>query len=158
MQENRAFDHDYGMLRGVRGFGDSHPIVLPSGQPVWNQADGSTVTQPFRPDVGNLALTFIEDLDHSWDGTHEMFNNGNWDQWVPAKTTTCMAHMKRSDLPFHYALADAFTVCDAYHAQCSVQPIPSATTCGPAGTATTVRPGADLTAGRQLPLRARRTA
>jgi phospholipase C len=115
MQENRSFDHYYGVLRGVRGFGDPHPIVLPSGEPVWNQADGSTVTQPFRPNVGNLALTFIEDLDHSWDGTHEMFNDGNWDQWIPAKTTTCMAHMKRSDLPFHYALADAFTVCDAYH-------------------------------------------
>jgi phospholipase C len=42
-----------------------------------------------------------------------MFNGGNWDQWLPSKTTTCMAHMQRSDLPFHYALADAFTVCDA---------------------------------------------
>ena len=41
-----------------------------------------------------------------------MLNGGNWDQWLPAKTTTCMAHMERSDLPFHYALADAFTVCD----------------------------------------------
>ena len=29
-----------------------------------------------------------------------------------------MAHLVRSDLPFHYALADAFTICDAYH--CSV--------------------------------------
>jgi phospholipase C len=44
-----------------------------------------------------------------------MFNGGKWDQWLPAKTTTCIAHMKRSDLPFHYTLADTFTVCDAYH-------------------------------------------
>jgi phospholipase C len=115
MQENRSFDHYFGVMRGVRGFGDPHPITLPSGQPVWYQADGTTVVPPFRPDVGNLALTFIEDLDHSWDGTHQMFNGGNWDQWLPAKTTTCMAHMKREDLPFHYALADAFTVCDGYH-------------------------------------------
>jgi phospholipase C len=115
MQENRAFDHYFGVLRGVRGFGDPHPVTLPSGSPVWYQADGATVVPPFRPDVHNLALTFIEDLDHSWDGTHQMFNGGNWDQWLPAKTTTCMAHMKRSDLPFHYALADAFTVCDGYH-------------------------------------------
>ena len=115
MQENRSFDHYYGVMRGVRGFGDPHPIVLPSGQPVWYQAEGSSVVPPFRPDVGNLALTFIEDLDHSWDGTHQMFNDGNWDQWLPAKTTTCMAHMERADLPFHYALADAFTVCDGYH-------------------------------------------
>ncbi|MGZ4184804.1 MAG: phosphocholine-specific phospholipase C [Solirubrobacteraceae bacterium] len=114
MQENRSFDHYYGVLRGVRGFGDPHPAMLPSGKPVWYQADGSTVVPPFRPDVGHdLALTFIEDLDHSWDGTHQMLNGGNWDQWIPAKTTTCMAHMDRADLPFHYALADAFTVCDA---------------------------------------------
>jgi phospholipase C len=115
MQENRAFDHYFGVMRGVRGFGDPHPAVLPSGRPVWYQADGAAVVPPFRPDAGNLALTFIEDLDHSWDGTHQMFNGGNWDQWLPAKTTTCMAHMDRSDLPFHYALADAFTVCDGYH-------------------------------------------
>jgi phospholipase C len=115
MQENRSFDHYYGVLRGVRGYGDPHPVTLPSGKPVWFQAEGSTVVPPFRPDVGNLALTFIEDLDHSWDGTHEMFNGGKWDQWLPSKTTTCMAHMERQDLPFHYALADAFTVCDGYH-------------------------------------------
>ena len=115
MQENRSFDHYFGVLRGVRGFGDPHPVTLPSGKSVWYQTEGSTVVPPFRPDVGNLALTFIEDLDHGWDGTHQMFNGGNWDQWLPATTTTCMAHMERSDLPFHYALADAFTVCDANH-------------------------------------------
>ena len=35
MQENRSFDHYFGTLRGVRGFGDPRPIDLPSGQPVW---------------------------------------------------------------------------------------------------------------------------
>ena len=121
-QENRSFDHYFGALRGVRGFGDPHPATLPSGKPVWFQADGGTVVPPFHPTdpsgAPNLALTFIEDLDHNWNPTHQMFNGGNWDQWLPTKTTTCMAHMERSDLPFHYALADAFTVCDGYH--CSV--------------------------------------
>jgi phospholipase C len=121
-QENRSFDQYFGVMRGVRGFGDPHPATLPSGSPVWFQAEGATVVPPFRPvpepPALNLALTFIEDLDHSWDTTHQMFNGGNWDQWLPAKTTTCMAHMQRSDLPSHYALADAFTVCDGYH--CSV--------------------------------------
>jgi phospholipase C len=116
MQENRSFDHYYGVMRGVRGFGDPHPATLPTGRPVWYQSDGTDVVLPFRPDVGgDLALTFIEDLDHGWDTTHEMLNGGNWDQWIPAKTATTMAHMERADLPFHYALADAFTVCDAYH-------------------------------------------
>ena len=123
MQENRSFDHYFGVMRGVRGFGDPHPVTLPSGKSAWYQADGSSVTLPFRPNVtgdpdvkdDNLALLFIQDLDHSWDGTHQAFNGGDWDQWIPAKTTTCMAHLERKDLPFHYTLADAFTVCDGYH-------------------------------------------
>ena len=73
---------------------------------------------PFRPPVDDLGMAFIQDLDHSWDGQHEAFNAGRYDRWVPAKTSTTMAHLRRSDVPFHYALADAFTVCDAYH--CSV--------------------------------------
>src|SRR6185437_3333078 len=83
-QENRSFDHYFGVMRGVRGFGDPHPVTLPSGRPVWFQADGATVVPPFRPvptDDDSLALTFIEDLDHSWDPTHRMFNSGKWDQW-----------------------------------------------------------------------------
>jgi phospholipase C len=115
MQENRSFDHYYGVLRGVRGFGDPHPVTLPAGNPVWYQADGGNVTLPFRPDVEDLALVFIEDLAHDWDTTHEAFDAGNWDQWIPSKGTTSMAHLERKDLPFHYALADAFTICDAYH-------------------------------------------
>ncbi len=83
-------------MRGVRGFGDPHPVTLPSGKPVWHQAEGSTAVPPFRPNVGNLALTFIEDLDHTWDGTHQMFNDGNWDRWLPAKTTACTNHLPRN--------------------------------------------------------------
>ncbi len=115
MQENRAFDHMFGTMRGVRGFGDPHPAVLPSGKPVWHQPDGRRDVLPFRPDVDDLGLAFVQDLDHSWNGQHEAFHGGRWDQWIPAKGTTTMAHLERRDMPFHYALADAFTVCDAYH-------------------------------------------
>src|SRR5262249_48676651 len=45
MQENRSFDHYFGSLRGVRGFGDPHPALQPSGRSVWNQ-DG---VLPFHP-------------------------------------------------------------------------------------------------------------
>ena len=38
MQENRSFDHYFGAMRGVRGFGDRFPIPLPAGKPVWQQA------------------------------------------------------------------------------------------------------------------------
>jgi len=37
MQENRSFDHYFGMLNGVRGFGDPRPLRLPGGRSVWAQ-------------------------------------------------------------------------------------------------------------------------
>ncbi len=70
---------------------------------------------PFHPDAPNLGLQFLEDLPHGWTDTHDAWNGGKYDQWVPSKGTTTMAYLTRDDIPFHYALADAFTVCDAYH-------------------------------------------
>jgi phospholipase C len=119
MQENRSFDHYFGTLRGVRGFGDPHPVTLPSGKAVWYQNDGGANggkdVLPFHPDAPDLGLQFLEDLPHDWDSTHGALNQGRYDRWVPTKSTTSMAHLTRDDIPFHYALADAFTVCDAYH-------------------------------------------
>ncbi len=116
MQENRSFDHYFGTLRGVRGFSDPRAATLPSGNSVWQQPDGNGgFVMPFHPKKKNLGLVFLEDLAHDWDSTHAAWNNGNYDQWVPNKGTTTMAHYKRDDIPFHYALADAFTICDAYH-------------------------------------------
>src|SRR6266446_383703 len=66
MQENRAFDHYFGTLRGVRGFGDPRPAFLPSGRSVWFQPDGSGVVLPFRPTAPDLGLQFIEDTPHGW--------------------------------------------------------------------------------------------
>ena len=115
MQENRAFDHYFGTLRGVRGYGDPRTISLPNGNPVWYQPNGNNYLLPFHPGAPNLGLQFIEDLPHDWKSTHGAWNAGKYDQWVPNKGTTAMAHLVRSDIPFHYALADAFTICDAYH-------------------------------------------
>ncbi|MEW2179196.1 phosphocholine-specific phospholipase C [Streptomyces sp. NPDC005406] len=116
MQENRSFDHYFGTMNGVRGFGDPRPVTLPSGKPVWHQQDGlGKEVLPFRPPADKLGMQFLRDLNHDWAGGHRAFNKGAYDQWVPAKTATAMAHLTREDIPFHYALADAFTVCDAYH-------------------------------------------
>jgi phospholipase C len=118
MQENRSFDHYFGTMRGVRGYGDPRAIRLPSGDSVWSQPNGSSPVLPFHPDAPDLGLQFLEDLPHGWTDQHKAWNGGKYDQWVPAKGTTTMAYLTRADMPFHYALADAFTVCDAYH--CSV--------------------------------------
>jgi phospholipase C len=115
MQENRSFDHYFGTLRGVRGYGDPRAVTLPSGKNVFHQPDGTGEVLPFHPDVDNAGLAFLEDLDHGWDGGHQALNHGLYDQWVPVKHAPTMAYLTRADIPFHYALADAFTICDAYH-------------------------------------------
>ncbi|SEO69101.1 phospholipase C [Actinacidiphila rubida] len=115
MQENRSFDHYFGSLRGVRGFGDPRPVTLESGKSVWHQSDGTKDVLPYHPDAEDLGMQFIEGLNHDWIGGHQAFNGGKYDRWIPAKGTGTMAHLTRDDIPFHYALADAFTICDAYH-------------------------------------------
>src|SRR5215469_1736862 len=52
MQENRSFDHYFGTLRGVRGFGDPRAVTLPTGKSVWHQPDPTNpdgYVLPFHP-------------------------------------------------------------------------------------------------------------
>lgn len=116
MQENRSFDHYFGTLRGGRGYGDKTAVTLPGGKPVFNQpiAAGAGEVLPFHPDSSNLGLQFLRDLPHGWADGQGAFHGGLYDRWVPFKGTTTMAYLKRDDIPFHYQLADAFTICDAY--------------------------------------------
>jgi phospholipase C len=117
MQENRAFDHYFGSLRGVRGFDDPRPLMLPSGQPVWRQPRDVGVTDaiaPFRLNSETTSAECMMSLDHSWKGQHSLWKNH--DAWIPVKGHLTMGYFTREDLPFYYALADAFTICDGYHA------------------------------------------
>ena len=115
MQENRSFDHYFGTLHGVRGFGDPRALRLPDGRPVWYQpSSGGSYVLPFHLDVRNTCAQTMHDLNHDWKGAQRPWQN--WDGWVKEKTTATMGYFRRADLPFHYALADAFTICDGYHA------------------------------------------
>ncbi|WP_249998111.1 phosphocholine-specific phospholipase C [Actinoplanes sp. M2I2] len=114
MQENRSFDHYFGTLRGVRGFADPHPVRLPTGKSVWHQPHGDSELLPFRPEVPDMGDTFLPDPPHGWNDTHDAWNGGRYDRWVPNKGVQTMTHHTRADLPYHFALADAFTVCDNY--------------------------------------------
>ncbi|WP_426505037.1 phosphocholine-specific phospholipase C [Dactylosporangium sp. McL0621] len=115
MQENRSFDHYFGTLRGVRGYADPHPAKLADGRSVFHQPDGDGEVLPFRPEVRDMGKTFLPDPPHGWNDTHGAWNGGRYDGWVPNKGVTTMTHHTRKDLPYQYALADAFTVCDNYH-------------------------------------------
>jgi len=114
MQENRSFDHYFGKLRGVRGFDDKQILVYPNGNNIFQQPDTA------RTDLGyllpyNLTDQTDGDLDHSWTGDHAARNGGAWNNWVAAKSEETMGYFTRNEIPFQYAVADAFTVCDGYH-------------------------------------------
>jgi phospholipase C len=116
MQENRSFDHYFGTMAGVRGFDDPRAITTPAGRPVWYQPDASGgYVLPFHFDVKNTSALQVG-TNHSWKGSQTTWQG--WDAWVKQKTALSMGYFDRADVPFYYALADAFTICDAYH--CSV--------------------------------------
>ncbi|MGA0609627.1 phosphocholine-specific phospholipase C [Caldimonas sp. KR1-144] len=114
-QENRSFDHYFGTLRGVRGFGDPRAVKLPSGKPVWHQPAGAGEVLPYRPPVEHLGAHYLPDPPHGWNDGHAAWNQGRYDQWIANKGIVAMTHNLRHDVPYHFALAEAFTLCDAYH-------------------------------------------
>ena len=115
MQENRSFDHYFGTLRGVRGFGDRFPVPLESGKPVWFQSDGATEIPPFRLDSDSANALLVHDNPHNFPDAQAAWNQGKFGHWPKFKTASSMGYYQREDVPFQYALADAFTICDAYH-------------------------------------------
>ncbi|MFC7185268.1 phosphocholine-specific phospholipase C [Kitasatospora paranensis] len=127
MQENRSFDHYFGMLKGVRGFADRSAIQVAGGYSVFNQPNGLGRQYPWqfsatKPAGGADAERLAQcngDLSHAWSDQHKAWNGGKLDSWVAAKgNVRTLGYLTRADIPFHYALADNWTVNDAYF--CSV--------------------------------------
>ncbi len=127
MQENRSFDHTFGTLKGVRGFNDPRAIKLANDYPVWLQSNKKGQTfAPFRLNIKSTKATWMSSLPHSWENQVDARNNGHYDGWLEAKKSgnkeyedlpLTMGYYNREDIPFYYALADAFTICD--HHFCS---------------------------------------
>jgi len=115
MQENRSFDHYFGTLRGVRGFGDRHPVPLASGLPVWQQSDGTRLVPPFHLDAETTSALRVASTPHTFADAQAAWNQGRFGHWPLIKTPLAMGHYNREDIPFQFALAEAFTLCDAYH-------------------------------------------
>ena len=118
MLENRSFDHYFGTLRGVRGFGDRHPIPLPDGKNVWHQSDGTKPIPPFRLDTRTTSALRISSTPHTFPDAQGAWSQGRMDSWPKFKTPISMGYYQREDIPFQFALAEGFTLCDAHH--CSV--------------------------------------
>ena len=122
MQENRSFDHCFGTLKGVRGYNDPRAIDLPNKNKVWLQSNKKGETYaPFRLDIKNTKATWMDSLPHSWANQVNARNDGKFDKWLENKRNSIpeyadmpltLGYYTREDIPFYYAFADAFTVCD----------------------------------------------
>ncbi|MFM9436945.1 phospholipase C [Janthinobacterium sp. CG_23.3] len=130
MQENRSFDHYFGTLKGVRGFADRFPIPLPESAAigkhnVWYQLNDSNAALPrvIAPFRLNTQQSFdymrVSGTPHSWPNAQDAWSNGMLDRWPTYKQNHSMGYFTEADIPFQFALANAFTICDAYY--CSFQ-------------------------------------
>lgn len=120
IQENRSFDHYFGTYSGVRGFSDRMPHDVSHQRGI----NGKTL-HPFH-----FKTACVADLTHNWQPQHLSWNGGRMNGFLKAHETfdpvingissgpETMGYYKRSDLPFYFALAEAFTICDGYY--CSV--------------------------------------
>ena len=124
IQENRSFDHYFGSYRGVRGFSDqSAAFQQPDPNNTANLPSG--VLLPFHLDTSKQNAACTHDISHDWVPQHQSWNNGAMNGFVTSHipinandAVLCMGYYTRADLPFYYAVADAFTICDNYF--CSV--------------------------------------
>jgi len=159
MQENRSFDHTYGTLRGVRGFNDPRAVTLPNQNSVWLQSNGKGETYaPFRLDMKNTKATWLGSLPHRWRDQTETRNHGNHDRWLEWKRSShkecadmpfTMGYYNRDDIPFYYAFADAFTICDQNFCSSLTGTLPIAFIFSPAPFVRSKRPATTPMCGTQ---------
>jgi phospholipase C len=112
----------------VRGFSDPSAIRLSSGRPVFYQPDTRNrdgYLLPFHLDAAPAGVRPIPSTSHTWPVQHASWNAGKMDNWLAAHHAAdgsdgsfTMGYYARDDIPFHFALAENFTVCDNYF--CSV--------------------------------------
>jgi phospholipase C len=115
-QENRSFDNYFGTLKGVRGFGDRFTIPLSEGRKVWAQYDANKNTvYPYHLDSSRGNAQRVSGTPHSWTDGQYAWDHGRMGSWVQYKQPQSMGYYKQQEVEFQFALANAFTLCDAYH-------------------------------------------
>src|SRR5579883_1020725 len=100
-QENRSFDHYFGYYPRAGRFGVPANYSQPDG-------NGGTVTphHNFFPITG--------DNSHTWQDIHKEWDNGKMDGFYTTDGSNALGYYDGSDLPYYYALANAFTLCGNY--------------------------------------------
>jgi phospholipase C len=120
VQENRSFDHYFGSYKGVKGFNDqSAAFQQPYPGNTTNAPAG--VLLPFHLDITKTNAACTHDISHDWVPQHQSWDNGAMDGFVTSRipinatdAVMTMGYYTRADVPYYYAAADAFTLCDNY--------------------------------------------
>jgi phospholipase C len=120
IQENRSFDHYFGSYRGVRGYADqSAAFEQPDTANISDPPIGRLL--PFHLNTASTNAACTHDITHDWVPQHQSWNNGAMDGFVNSRlainandAVLTMGYYQRDDLPYYYALADTFTICDNY--------------------------------------------
>ena len=126
IQENRSFDEFFGAFPGVRGFDDhrNRQAFAQAGYSGRGSRNGRLL--PFRMD-GRKAIGQCfgnEDFPtHAWAPQHASWNHGRNDafykahairQWDGPLAVNLMGYYERQDIPYYWALAREFTLCDMF--------------------------------------------
>ncbi|MGE8190684.1 alkaline phosphatase family protein [Pseudomonas sp. NPDC086278] len=119
MQENRSYDHYFATLPGGRGIFDPRPAPLPTGKSAFFQTKKSDPTTHYAPfkfkDVYKENTYTNIKLVHDWAYNADW---KNWDIWFDNRDPDLQGthgYLDKDDIPFYYALAQNFTLCDNYH-------------------------------------------
>ncbi|PNY26837.1 Non-hemolytic phospholipase C [Tolypocladium capitatum] len=123
MQENRAFDHYFGTMAGVRGFNDAN-LQMNGNVPVWMQLTTPALTTDAQY-VGPWYLNYLGGNwseatqcmsagSNGWYENHAAWNFGTNDHWAMNNTPWSIGFYKKGDVPTQWALAEGWVLGDMY--------------------------------------------
>ncbi|KAJ3479849.1 hypothetical protein NLG97_g8216 [Lecanicillium saksenae] len=130
MQENRSFDHYFGTMAGVRGFGDPNVQINDDGfsifqQQMTKQRNGTNTLQPWH--INYLGGEWKDSTqcmgggDNGWDTMHMAYNGGLANKWTQAEAWNkddggyAMGYFKRQDIATQWDIVEGWTVLDMNH-------------------------------------------
>lgn len=123
VMENHSYDNYFGMLGAEEGRGDGFTLGE-DGRPMASNPDrDGTPVRAFRfPTTGQPA----EEPCPDWNATHRSWNEGRLDGFVTSGSgRTAMGYWTGDDLPFYWAFARAFPLCDRYFCSALTQTFPN---------------------------------
>jgi len=126
MQENRSFDHLFGTFPGVRGFDDrrNREAFFQPGYQGPGSQNGHLI--PFHLDGRKPIGQCVGDFNRptiDWVPQHLSWNHGRNDRFYEVHAqpqldgpfaVNVMGYYEEPDIPYFWALARAFTLCDMY--------------------------------------------